>query len=64
MEQKTERIYPSAPLDKNIGLEQTFEKILNDENCLNNSVNNIKKRLFNSKTETINQKKNLKKLKH
>ena len=42
MDQKTERLYPSAPLE-NIELEQRLERKLNDVNSFNNSINNIKK---------------------
>ena len=41
MEQKTHRLYPSAPLE-NRDLEQRLEKKLNDVNNFNNSVNKIK----------------------
>ena len=41
MEQKTERLYPSGPFEKNIDLEQRLEKKLNDVNSFNNSINNI-----------------------
>ena len=40
MEQRTDRLYPSAPLEKN-DLEQRLEKKLN-VNSFNNSNNNIK----------------------
>ena len=39
MEQKTERFYPSAPLE-NIDLEQRLEKRLKDVNSFNNEINN------------------------
>ena len=42
MEQKCDRIYPSAPLLKNIDLEKQLEKKTNDVNSFNNHVNNIK----------------------
>ena len=42
MEQKTERLYPSAPILENIDLEQRSEKKLNDVNSFNNHINNIK----------------------
>ena len=42
MDQKCDRLYPSAPLE-NIDLEQRLEKILNDVNSFNNSFDNIKK---------------------
>ena len=41
MEQKCDRIYPSALLE-NIGLEQRLEKKLNDVNSFNNQFNNNK----------------------
>ena len=41
MEQKCDRLYPSAPLE-NIDLEQRLEKKLIDVNSLNNHINNIK----------------------
>ena len=44
MEQKTDRLYPSAPLEnKNFHLEQRSERDLNDVNSFNNSINNIKR---------------------
>ena len=43
MEQKCDKLYPSAPFEnKNNDLEQRLEKKLNDVNSLNNSINNIK----------------------
>ena len=42
MEQKTTKLYPSAPLE-NIGLEKRLEKKLKDVKSLNNSINKIKK---------------------
>ena len=41
MEQKTDILYPSAPL-KNNDLEKRLEKKLNHVNSFNNSVINIK----------------------
>ena len=41
MDQKCDRLYPSAPLE-NSDLEQRLEKKLNDLNSFNNSINNIK----------------------
>ena len=40
MEQKTDRLYPSAPLE-NINLELRLEKRLSDVNSFNNHINNI-----------------------
>ena len=43
MEQKCDRLYPSAPFEnKNIDLEQRLEKKLNDVNSFNNHINSIK----------------------
>ena len=42
MVQKIDRLYPSAPFEKNIDLEQRLEKKLNDVNSFNDSINNIK----------------------
>ena len=40
MDQKCDRLYPSAPLE-NIDLEQSLEKKINDVNSFNNHINNI-----------------------
>ena len=42
MDQKTDRLYPSAPLKENIDLEKRLEKKISDVNSFNNHVNNIK----------------------
>ena len=42
---KTERLNPSAPLEKNDQLERRIEKRLSDVNSFNNSTNNIKQLL-------------------
>ena len=41
MDQKCDRLYPSAPLE-NIDFEQRLEKRLNGVNSFNNHINNIK----------------------
>ena len=41
MDQKCDRLYPSAPLE-NFELEQRLEKKLNDVNTFNNHINNVK----------------------
>ena len=41
MEAKTDRLYPSAPLE-NIDSEKRLEKKINDVNSFNNHINNIK----------------------
>ena len=40
MDQKTDRFYPLAPLEKN-DLEQRLEKKINDVNSFKNRINNI-----------------------
>ena len=40
MEQRSDRMYPSVPLE-NIDSELRVEEKLNDVNLINNSVNNI-----------------------
>ena len=42
MDQKTDKLYPSAPLLENIDLEKRLEKKINDVNRFINHVNNIK----------------------
>ena len=42
MDQKCDRLYPSAPLLENIDLEKRLEKKINDANSFNNHINNIK----------------------
>ena len=43
MEQRTDRLYHSAPLEnKNNDVEQRLEKKLNGLNSFNNHINNIK----------------------
>ena len=41
MDQRSDRLYPSAPLEKNIDVEQRLEKKINDVNSFNNQINNI-----------------------
>ena len=42
MEQKCEKLYPSAPLLENIDLEKRLEKKISDVNSFNNHIKNIK----------------------
>ena len=42
MEQRCDKLYPSAPLLENIDLEKRLEKKINDVNSFNNHINNIK----------------------
>ena len=62
MEQKSERLYPSAPLE-NIDLEQRLEKKLNDVNSFNNHINNIKEMITYFKNKNNKSKKKYKKYK-
>ena len=57
MDQKCDRLYPSAPLE-NIDLEQRLEKKLNYVNSFNNSINNIKEVItyFEDKNNTSKKK--------
>ena len=57
MEQKTDRLYPSAPLE-NIDLEQRLEKKLKDVNSFNNHINIIKEMItyFNDKNNKSKKK--------
>ena len=55
MEQKSEKLYPSAPLE-NVDLEQRLEQKINDVNSFNNHINNINEMITYFKTRTISQK--------
>ena len=59
MEQKTDRLYPSAPLEKD-DLEQRLEKKLNDVNSFNNHINNLKEMITYIMIKTIYQKRKIK----
>ena len=56
MEQKCDRLYPSATLE-NIVLEQRLEKKLNDVNSFNNSINNIEEMITYCKNKNNKSKK-------
>ena len=61
MEQKTEPLYPSAPLMRSDqDLEQRLEKKLNDVNSFNNSINNIKEMITYFKDKNNKSKKKYK----
>ena len=60
MDQKCDRLYPSAPLE-NIDLEQRLEKKLNDVNSFNNHINNIKEMITYFKDKNNKSKKIYKK---
>ena len=59
MDQKTDRLYPSAPLE-NFDLEQRLEKKLNDVNTFNNQINNIKEMITFFKDKNNKSKKRYK----
>ena len=63
MEQKTQKLNPSAPLLENIDLEQRLEKKLNDVNSFNNHINNIKEMITYFKDKNNKSKKKYKKYK-
>ena len=62
MEQKTERLYPSAPFypSENNDLEQRLEKNLNDVNNFYNHINNIKEMITYFKDKNYKPKTNIK----
>ena len=62
MDQKCDRLYPSAPLE-NIDLEQRLEKKLNDVNSFNNHINNIKEMITYFKDKNNKSKRKNKKYK-
>ena len=57
MDQKCDNIYPSAPLEKNIDLEQKLEKKLNVVNNFNNHINNINEIITDFKNKNNKSKK-------
>ena len=56
MEQKCDKLYPSAPLES-IDLEQRLEMKINDVNSFNNHINNIKEMINYFKDKNIKSKK-------
>ena len=61
MDQKCDRLYPSAPSEnKNIDLEQRLEKKINDVNRFNNHINNIKEMITYFKDKNHKSKKKYK----
>ena len=60
MEQKTEKLYPTAPLLENIDLEKRLEKKINDVNSFNNHINNIKEMITYFKDKNKKSKKKYK----
>ena len=60
MDQKCDRLYPSAPLEKDINLERRLEKKLNDVNSFNNHISNIKEMITYFKDKNNKSKKRYK----
>ena len=64
MDQKTDRLYPTAPFEnKDIDLEQRIEKKLNDVNSFNIHINNIKEMITYIRDKNIKSKKKYKEYK-
>ena len=59
MDQKCDRLYPSAPLQQD-NLEQRLEKKINDVNSFNNHINNIKEMITYFKDKNNKSKKRYK----
>ena len=59
MDQKTDRLHPTAPLE-NIDLEQRLEKKINDVNSFNNHIYNIKEMITYFKDKNHKSKKRYK----
>ena len=60
MNQKCEKLYPTAPLLENFDLEKRLEKKINDVNNFNNHVNNIKEMITYFKEKNNKSKKKYK----
>ena len=60
MDQKTDKLYPSAPLLENIDFQKRLEKKINDVNSFNNHVNNIKELITYFKGKNNKSKKRYK----
>ena len=60
MEQKFDRLYPTAPLLENIDLEKRLEKKINDVNKFSNHVKNIKEMIAYFKDKNHKSKKKYK----
>ena len=60
MDQKTDELYPSAPLLENIDLEKRLEKKINDVNSFNNHISNIKEMITYFKDKNNKSKKRYK----
>ena len=60
MEQKCDKLYPSAPLLGNIHLEKRLEKKINDVKSFNNHISNIKEMITYFKDKNNKSKKRYK----
>ena len=60
MEQKCDKLYPTAPLLENIDLEKRLEKKMKDVNSFNNHINNIKEMITYFKDKNNKSKKKYK----
>ena len=60
MEQKCDKLYPTAPLLENIDLEKRLENKINDVNSFNNHINNIKEMITYFKDKNSKSKKRYK----
>ena len=60
MEQKCDKLYPSAPSLENIDLEKRLEKKINDVNSFNNHINIIKEMITYFKDKNHKSKKRYK----
>ena len=60
MDQKCDKLYPTAPLLENIDLEKRLEKNINDVNSFNNHIDSIKEMITYFKDKTNKSKKRYK----
>ena len=60
----TSKSYPSAPLENNEDLKQRLGNKFNVVNTFNNSINNVKEMITYLKIKIVNQKRNIKFIKH
>ena len=60
MDQKCDRLYPTAPSLENIDLEKRLENKINDVNSFNNHINNIKEMITYFKDKNNKSKKRYK----
>ena len=60
MDQKCDKLYPTAPLLENIDLEKRLEKKINDVNSFNNHINNNKEMITYFKDKNNKSKKRYK----